>query len=135
VSLPLLIGGCFSLDGAYVRSRPTSDPLLEQNGTQLEPTRENFVRCFGPPTYAIPVGDGDEVCVWRDTLLPRFGEGHSDYIVTFDRSGDFKPTDISKPYGLCPRCGRDIRNATDSRCSEGDAGAATAASQEPSARP
>jgi len=111
----LFLGGC-SFRHSYTRGGPTTAPTLHVNGERVEPTKENFVMAYGPPTFTIEVAEG-EICIWRDSVLPRFDdEGHSDFIMGFDKDGDFTPADLDADYGFCRRCGRDLRGRHFDKC-------------------
>lgn len=114
----LLVSGCSTLawGPSYMRTGPTEPPLLKLDDRQIPPTKYHFRELYGPPTYTVETPDG-LVCIWRDSILkPQSKGGHCDYIMTFDHDGNFLPTDLKADYGLCRRCGFDLREFEGRRC-------------------
>jgi len=92
---------------------------MEVNGEQLTPSKENCLKFFGPPSFTIQIPDG-EVCIWRNSVFgARLRSARRwDFIMTFDRDGNFVPTDLTADYGFCHRCGCDLRGFEGNVCPE-----------------
>ncbi len=112
--------GCVSFDRGYGSTRvcATTPGTMTVNGEPVAYNKENLVRVYGPPTYTLPVAEG-EVCIWRDTILRRLGKFMpTDYIIGFDARGNFRAVDPNPniTYGFCTHCGYDVSRVSGNRC-------------------